>query len=110
LGSSRRDRRRHTTDAAAKSARAFGDAYLDIPLRAKWILWFFTANEIDTLRSSLIDRMTVVAVEPSATRRDHSVALQPVYRRIPRAARSQYRRRGHRDDCRCYAKDRPSPD
>jgi ATP-dependent Lon protease len=62
LSSSRRDRRRHTTDAAAESARAFRDAYLDIPLRAKRILWFFTANEIDTLRSSLIDRMTVVAV------------------------------------------------
>jgi hypothetical protein len=39
-----------------ESARAFRDAYLDIPLRADRILWFFTANEIDTLRSSLIDR------------------------------------------------------
>jgi ATP-dependent Lon protease len=47
-----------------ESARAFRDAYLDIPLRADRILWFFTANEIDTLRSSLIDRMTVVAVAP----------------------------------------------
>jgi ATP-dependent Lon protease len=45
-----------------ESARTFRDAYLDIPLRAERILWFFTANEIDTLRSSLIDRMTVVAV------------------------------------------------
>ena len=64
MSSSRRDRRRHTTDAAAESARAFRDAYLDIPLRADKIIWFFTANEIDTLRSSLIDRMTVVAVAP----------------------------------------------
>jgi ATP-dependent Lon protease len=47
-----------------ESARAFRDAYLDIPLRADRILWFFTANEIDTLRTSLIDRMTVVAVPP----------------------------------------------
>ena len=64
MGSSRRDRRKHTTDAAAESARAFRDAYLDIPLRADRIIWFFTANEIDTLRSSLIDRMTVVAIAP----------------------------------------------
>ena len=47
-----------------ESARTFRDAYLDIPLRADKIIWFFTANEIHTLRSSLIDRMTVVAVAP----------------------------------------------
>lgn len=47
-----------------ESARVFRDAYLDIPLRADRILWFFTANAIDTLRSSLIDRMTVVPVAP----------------------------------------------
>jgi ATP-dependent Lon protease len=81
LGSSRRDRRRHTTDAAAESARAFRDAYLDIPLRAKRILWFFTANEIDTLRSSLIDRMTVVAVAaPSEAQR--AATIRSLYSRF----------------------------
>jgi ATP-dependent Lon protease len=81
LSSSRRDRRRHTTDAAAESARAFRDAYLDIPLRAKRILWFFTANEIDTLRSSLIDRMTVVAVAaPSEAQR--AAIIRSLYSRF----------------------------
>ena len=39
-----------------EKARRFVDQFLDLPIRADHVIWILTANNIDGLRPSLIDR------------------------------------------------------
>ena len=66
-----------------ESARAFRDAYLDIPLRADkdhLVLHRQRDRYAAVFAHRPHDRRRRRAAERSATRRDHSVALQPIYR------------------------------
>lgn len=47
-----------------ENAAHFVDEFVDIPLRADHIFWFATANSLDPLPVSIVDRLIVFTVEP----------------------------------------------
>ena len=53
-----------------ENARQFADAYVEAPIRADQVVWLATANELGTLRPSLIARFLVMPIEvPTAHQR-----------------------------------------
>lgn len=48
----------------AENAARFVDEFVDLPLRADHIFWFCTANGLDPLPQSIVDRLIVFTVEP----------------------------------------------
>lgn len=53
----------HSLLERENSAR-FVDEFIDLPLRADHIFWFATANSLDPLPTSIVDRLIVFTVEP----------------------------------------------
>ncbi len=47
-----------------ENAARFDDEFVDIPIRADHIFWFATANSLDPLPVSIVDRLIVFIVEP----------------------------------------------
>lgn len=47
-----------------ENAARFVDEFIDLPIRADHIFWFATANSLDPLPTSIVDRLIVFAVEP----------------------------------------------
>lgn len=47
-----------------ENAARFVDEFIDLPLRADHIFWFATANSLDPLPMSIVDRLIVFTVEP----------------------------------------------
>lgn len=47
-----------------ENAARFVDEFIDLPLRADHIFWFATANSLDPLPESIVDRLIVFTVEP----------------------------------------------
>ncbi|CAH1680395.1 ATPase family associated with various cellular activities (AAA) [Hyphomicrobiales bacterium] len=48
-----------------ENAVRFVDEFVDIPVRADHIFWFATANSLDPLPASIVDRLIVFQVEPA---------------------------------------------
>ncbi len=50
-----------------ENAAAFCDEFLELPIRADHIVWFATANSLDGLADSIVDRLIVfdIAIEPA---------------------------------------------
>jgi ATP-dependent Lon protease len=47
-----------------ENAKEFRDQFLDFPMRADRVLWMFTANEIERIPASILDRLLVFRIEP----------------------------------------------
>ncbi|SIQ36253.1 AAA family ATPase [Bosea sp. TND4EK4] len=47
-----------------ENAARFVDEFVDLPIRADHIFWFATANSLDPLPTSIVDRMIVFTIEP----------------------------------------------
>lgn len=47
-----------------ENAACFVDEFVDLPIRADHIFWFATANSLDPLPDSIVDRLIVFSVEP----------------------------------------------
>jgi ATP-dependent Lon protease len=47
-----------------ENAARFVDEFVDLPIRADHIFWFATANSLDPLPTSIVDRLIVFSVEP----------------------------------------------
>lgn len=47
-----------------ENAARFVDEFVDLPIRADHIFWFATANSLDPLSPSIVDRLIVFQVEP----------------------------------------------
>jgi ATP-dependent Lon protease len=47
-----------------ENAARFVDEFVDLPIRADHIFWFATANSLDPLPVSIVDRLIVFTVEP----------------------------------------------
>lgn len=47
-----------------ENAARFVDEFVDLPIRADHIFWFATANSLDPLPESIVDRLIVFTVEP----------------------------------------------
>lgn len=47
-----------------ENAARFVDEFIDLPVRADHIFWFATANSLDPLPGSIVDRLIVFTVEP----------------------------------------------
>ncbi|BCB18694.1 AAA family ATPase [Bosea sp. ANAM02] len=47
-----------------ENAARFVDEFVDLPIRADHIFWFATANSLDPLPQSIVDRLIVFSVEP----------------------------------------------
>ena len=48
-----------------ENAARFVDEFIDLPIRADHIFWFATANSLDPLPDSIVDRLIVFTVEPA---------------------------------------------
>lgn len=46
-----------------ENARRYADQFLELPIRADHVIWILTANSIDGLRPSLIDRTLVMRID-----------------------------------------------
>jgi ATP-dependent Lon protease len=64
-----------------ENARRFADAYVEAPIRADHIHWVCTANEVGSLRPSLIDRLLVVPIDVP-TREQRATVARSIYSNI----------------------------
>lgn len=46
-----------------ENARRYADQFLELPIRADHVIWLLTANSIDNLRPSLVDRTIVMRID-----------------------------------------------
>jgi ATP-dependent Lon protease len=56
-----------------ENATSFVDEFVDLPIRADHIFWFATANTLDPLQPSIVDRLIVFQVE---TKEAEMLAIQ----------------------------------
>lgn len=67
-----------------ENARAFSDTFLEVPIRADKVLWIATANQIDDLKPSLLDRLLVLHVSAPERQEQRTIARN-IYERIAAA-------------------------
>ncbi len=60
------------------SARLFTDPYLEVHVRADRVIWIATANDVASIRPSMLDRFLVISVS-TPTRMQQMVVLQSIY-------------------------------
>jgi len=46
-----------------ENARAFRDQLLDIPIRADWVNWIFTANSLAEIPAPISDRLLILQMQ-----------------------------------------------
>lgn len=63
-----------------ENAKAFEDQFLGLPIRADRAIWFFTANSIATIPSSILDRLLVISCAPLSDAQREQFVLRLVRR------------------------------
>ena len=64
-----------------ENARRFQDEFLEVPMRADHVTWLLTANSVEDIAPSLIDRLTVVTIAaPTADQR--ALIAAAIYRSL----------------------------
>ena len=63
------------------SAKDFVDPFLEIKVRADGVIWIATANDISTVRPSLLDRFLIVPVDPP-TKSQEAHVIRSIYSEV----------------------------
>jgi len=61
-----------------ENASRFVDQFLEFPIRADYVIWLITANSVEGMRPSLLDRCIVIPVEQPSSEEKRLIAQQIV--------------------------------